>query len=330
VLGGIANHTRELARARRIIFTAQGTAWHAGLVGEYLFENIIKIPCETEYASEFRYRNPVIEDGTSILAISQSGETIDTLAALREAKDRGALALAIVNVVGSTVARESDAGVYLHCGPEIGVASTKAFTSQLVVLSMMAIMLGRRRFLSQPDAHELIHALERIPEQVQKILELSDEIRDVVKEYVQRENWLFLGRGYQYPVALEGALKLKEISYIHAEGMPAAEMKHGPIALISDGMPAVFLATRDSQYDKAVGNIEEVRSRGGRIIAVASENDHEIDRLADHVFRVPEAPEPFQPILNVIPLQLLAYHAAVHRGCNVDKPRNLAKSVTVE
>lgn len=329
-LGGLAKHTRDMARARRIIFTAQGTAWHAGLVGEYLFEDVAKIPAETEYASEFRYRNPLIEHGTVVIAISQSGETADTLAALREAKEKGALALGVINAVGSTIARESDAGVYLHCGPEIGVASTKAFTSQVAVLAMMAIQLGRRRFLSQTDAKSLIDALARIPQQVGRILEQSDSIRKVVEQYIDRENWLFLGRGYNYPIALEGALKLKEISYIHAEGMPAAEMKHGPIALINDGMPVVFIATRCSQYDKVLSNIEEVRSRGGRIIAVATEGDEPIAELAQHVFYVPDVPEPLQPLLTVIPLQLLAYHAAVLRNCNVDKPRNLAKSVTVE
>ncbi len=329
-LGGIDKFSRELVRARRFIFTAQGTAWHAGLVGEYLLEDIAKIPAETEYASEFRYRNPVIEFGSIIIAISQSGETADTLAALREARERGAIALGIVNVVGSTIARETDAGIYLHCGPEIGVASTKAFTSQLAVLAMLAIYLGRRKFLSQHDAAHLIHALNRIPDQISEVLDQSDRIRRVCEDLVGRENWLFLGRGYHYPVALEGALKLKEISYIHAEGMPAAEMKHGPIALISDGMPAVFIATRGSQYDKVIGNIEEVRSRGGHVIAVATQGDDEIRRHARHVFYVPDCPEPLQPLLTVVPLQLLAYHAAVLRGCNVDKPRNLAKSVTVE
>ncbi len=329
-LGGIVNYARDLARARRIIFTAQGTAWHAGLVGEYLFEDIAKVPAETEYASEFRYKNPLIEDGTVILAISQSGETADTLAALREAREKGALTLGIVNSVGSTIAREAHAGVYLHCGPEIGVASTKAFTSQLAVLTMMAIQLGRRRFLSQSDAHGLIQALDRIPRQVEDICTQSEAIRDVVEKYVDRENWLFLGRGYNYPTALEGALKLKEISYIHAEGMPAAEMKHGPIALINEGMPVVFIATQGQQYDKVLGNIEEVRSRGGKILAVATEGDTTITQLAEHVFWVPPVPEPLQPMLTVVPLQLLAYHAAVLRGCNVDKPRNLAKSVTVE
>jgi len=329
-LGGIANHSRDLARARRLIFTAQGTAWHAGLVGEYLFEDIAKLPAETEYASEFRYRNPLVDDGTVVIGISQSGETADTLAAMREARQKGALVLGVVNVVGSTIAREADAGVYLHCGPEIGVASTKAFTSQVAVLTMMAIQLGRRRFLSPSDAHALINALWHIPDQVEQILDQSDAIRVAAQQYVDRENWLFLGRGYNYPTALEGALKLKEISYIHAEGMPAAEMKHGPIALINDGMPVVFIATKGNQYEKVLGNIEEVRSRGGKILAVATQGDCEIRKMAEHVFYIPDVPEPLQPLLTVIPLQLLAYHAAVLRGCNVDKPRNLAKSVTVE
>jgi len=329
-LGGIVAEARDLTRAKRLIFTAQGTAWHAGLVGEYLFEDVAKLPAETEYASEFRYRNPLVDDGTVVIAISQSGETADTLAALREAKLKGALTLGVVNSVGSTIAREADGGVYLHCGPEIGVASTKAFTSQVAVLAMMAIQLGRRRFLSQEDAHRLITALARIPDQVDEVMRQSQEIRAVVEPLIERENWLFLGRGYNYPIAMEGALKLKEISYIHAEGMPAAEMKHGPIALINEGMPVVFIATRGRQYEKVLGNIEEVRSRGGKILAVATEGDTEIIELAEHVFYVPDVPEPLQPLLTVIPLQLLAYHAAVLRGCNVDKPRNLAKSVTVE
>jgi len=330
VLGGIAGYARDLARARRIIFTAQGTAWHAGLVGEYLFEDVAKLPAETEYASEFRYRNPLVDDGTVVIAVSQSGETADTLAAIREARLKGALVLGVVNSVGSSIAREADAGVYLHCGPEIGVASTKAFTSQVAVLAMMAIQLGRRRFLSQEDAHRLIAALDRIPDQVEQVVRQSDAIRSAAESFVDRENWLFLGRGYNYPIAMEGALKLKEISYIHAEGMPAAEMKHGPIALINEGMPVVFIATRGNQYDKVLGNIEEVRSRGGRIIAVATQGDTDIAARAEHVFYIPNVPEPLQPLLTVVPLQLLAYHAAVLRGCNVDKPRHLAKSVTVE
>jgi glucosamine--fructose-6-phosphate aminotransferase (isomerizing) len=310
-LGGIADVARDLVRAKRFIFIAQGTALHAGLIGEYLFEDIAHIPAEVEYASEFRYRNPLIGDSTVVISISQSGETADTLAALREAREKGATVLGVVNVVGSSIARETDAGIYLHCGPEIGVASTKAFTSQVMVLSLLATFIGRRRFLSQPDAQHLIQAMDRIPEQIKMILDQTDHIKTITQQFIDRENWLFLGRGYNYPVALEGALKLKEISYIHAEGMPAAEMKHGPIALITDGMPAV-------------------RSRGGRILAVATEGDTEIDKLAEFVIRVPDAPDQLQPLLTVVPLQLLAYHAAVLRNCNVDKPRNLAKSVTVE
>jgi glutamine---fructose-6-phosphate transaminase (isomerizing) len=330
VLGGIADHTRELVKARRIILTGQGTAWHAGLVGDYLMEDLAKVVTECTYASEFRYRNPIVEEGTVLIAISQSGETADTLAALREAKEKGALALGVVNVVGSTIARETDGGIYLHAGPEIGVASTKAFSCQCTVLAMLALHVGRRKFMSQAESSELIDALCAIPDQMESVLTQSGLVRDVALKFCDRENWLFLGRGYHYPVALEGALKLKEISYIHSEGMPAAEMKHGPIALISEGMPVVFIATRGVQYDKVISNIEEVRARGGRIIAVATEGDMNIRRYSDHVIEVPHTPEPLQPLLSVVPLQLLAYHAAVARGCNVDKPRNLAKSVTVE
>jgi glutamine---fructose-6-phosphate transaminase (isomerizing) len=330
VLGGLSQYSRDIVRARRIIITGCGTAWHAGLVGEFLFEELAKIPTEVEYASEFRYRNPIIEDGTIVIAISQSGETADTLAALREAKDRGALCLGIVNVVGSTIARETDSGIYLHVGPEIGVASTKAFCGQIVVEVLLALSIARRKYMSQTVLDEFLHALIRIPEQMRRVLEQSNTIREITNQYVQRENWLFLGRGFNYPVALEGALKLKEISYIHAEGLPAAEMKHGPIALINKGMPVVFIATRGSQYEKLLGNIQEVKARGGKVIAVASEGDEHIGRVADHVFTVPDTIEPLQPLLTVVPLQLLAYHAAVARDCNVDKPRNLAKSVTVE
>jgi len=329
-LGGIRDVAKALAHARRIILTACGTAWHAGLVGEYLFEDLVRIPTEVDYASEFRYRNPIIDDGTAVIAISQSGETADTLAAVREAKLKGALALGIVNVVGSTIARETDAGVYLHAGPEIGIASTKAFSSQLVVLIMMAVYMGRRRHLAPYQAADILRGLQAIPDQVRHVLKLNDEIQSVAAAYKDRPNWLYLGRGYNYPVALEGALKLKEISYIHAEGLPAAEMKHGPIALITEEMPVVFLANRGLQYEKVLSNMEEVKSRGGQVIAVATEGDQGIRRLADHVFYVPDVSEPFQPILNVVPLQLLAYHVAVLRGCAVDKPRNLAKSVTVE
>ena len=330
VFGGMADHSRDLVKARHFILTAQGTAWHAGMVGDYLLEDLAKVPAECTYASEFRYRNPLVEEGTVVVAISQSGETADTLAALREAKEKGALAIGIINVVGSTIARETDAGIYLHAGPEIGVASTKAFTCQLAVLTMLSLYIGRRKFMSQTQCTEIIEGLCNIPAQMEQVLKQSEVVKDIVKEFCDRENWLFLGRGYHYPIALEGALKLKEISYIHAEGMPAAEMKHGPIALINEGMPVVFVATRGVQYDKVISNIEEVRARGGRIIAVATEGDTNIARYSDHVVYVPNAIECLQPLLSVVPLQLLAYHAAVVRGCNVDKPRNLAKSVTVE
>ena len=329
-LGGIASHSRELVRAQKLILCACGTAWHSGLVAEYLFEELAQLPTEVDYASEFRYRNPIIQDNTVQIVISQSGETIDTLAALREAKDRGALSLGIVNSVGSTIARETDAGVYLHVGPEIGVASTKAFTGQVAVLTMLALYIARRHHMSQQRFSEYITALSKIPQQISEILKQSDYIREVAEKYSQRENWLFLGRGYQFPVALEGALKLKEISYIHAEGLPAAEMKHGPIALITPEMPVVFVAPRCGQYEKVVGNVEEVKARGGQIIAVATEGDDRMQKYADHVFTVPDTLDELQPMLTVVPLQLLAYHAAVIRGHDVDKPRNLAKSVTVE
>ena len=329
-LGGIAEHLRELTRARQVIFTACGTAFHAGLVGEFLLEQLARIPAETEYASEFRYRNPIIGDRAVVVAISQSGETADTLAAVEQAKERGATVLGIVNVVGSTIARTTDAGIYLHVGPEIGVASTKAFTAQVAVLTMLAIELGRRRHIRSDEAARTIETLAVVPDKIAQILRQSDHIREIAAANIEKENWLFLGRGINYPVALEGALKLKEISYIHAEGLPAAEMKHGPIALIADGMPAVFIATAGPQYDKIMGNIEEVRARGGKVIVVATEGDTEIARHADHLIAIPDMPELFQPLLTVIPLQLLAYHAAVLRGHDVDKPRNLAKSVTVE
>jgi len=329
-LGGIASYLRELTRTKRLIMTACGTAFHAGLVGEFIFEQLARIPTETEYASEFRYRNPIIEDQTVVIAISQSGETADTLAAVEQAKERGATVLGIVNVVGSSIARTTDAGIYLHVGPEIGVASTKAFTAQVTVLAMLAIELGRRRHISSNQADAYIHELSQIPDKISSILDQSDHIKQIAAANVNEENWLFLGRGFNYPVALEGALKLKEISYIHAEGLPAAEMKHGPIALIVDGMPAVFIATAGPQYDKIMGNIEEVRARGGKTIVVATQGDENIKKHADHLIAVPQTPELFQPLLTVLPLQLLAYHAAVLRGHDVDKPRNLAKSVTVE
>lgn len=330
VLGGLADLARTLVKARRIIFVGQGTAFHAAMIGEYLMEDLAKIPCEVEFSSEFRYRNPIIEEGTVVIALSQSGETADTLAAIQEAHARGATTLGIVNVVGSSLARETDAGVYLRVGPEIGVASTKAFLGQLMTATMIAAFIGRRRFLSHEYVSNLMKDLEAIPDHIQRVVDQSDHIRSVTERYVSRENWLFLGRGYNYPVALEGALKLKEISYIHAEGMPAAEMKHGPIALIDNGMPVVFLAPRNSQYNKVISNIEEVRSRGGHVIAVATEGDESIRDHCEDVFYVPAVPEPLQPMLTVVPLQLLAYHAAVLRGKDVDKPRNLAKSVTVE
>jgi len=329
-LGGIASYLRDLTRTRRLILTACGTAFHAGLVGEFLFEQLARIPAETEYASEFRNRNPIIEDNTVVIAISQSGETLDTLAAVEEAKERGATVLGIVNVVGSSIARATDAGIYLHAGPEIGVASTKAFTAQVAVLTMLAVELGRRKHISSVEADRCIDELSQIPDKVSTILAQSEKIREIAAANIDKDNWLFLGRGFNYPVALEGALKLKEISYIHAEGMPAAEMKHGPIALIADGMPAVFIATTGPQYDKIMGNITEVRARGGRIVAVATEGDRNIVQYADHLITIPDAPEFLQPMLTVVPLQLLAYHAAVLRGHDVDKPRNLAKSVTVE
>ena len=329
-LGGLVDCSRELVRAKRVILTGCGTAWHAALIGEYLFEELARVPTETEYSSEFRYRNPIIDDGTVVIVVSQSGETADTIAALQEAKQRGALTLGVVNVVGSTLARETDAGVYLHVGPETGVASTKAFTGQVMVLALMACYLGRRKHMSPAAATRFTTALSKIPAQMNQILDKADDARAVAEAYHTCDNWLYLGRGYNYPMALEGALKLKEISYIHAEGLPAAEMKHGPIALITQGMPVVVIATAGSQYEKILSNISEVRSRGGSVIAIASEGDREIAGLASHVLYVPDTLEPLQPLLTVIPLQLIAYHSALLRGCNVDKPRNLAKSVTVE
>jgi glucosamine--fructose-6-phosphate aminotransferase (isomerizing) len=285
---------------------------------------------EVEYASEFRYRNPVLEDGTLVLAISQSGETADTLAGLREARQRGATTMGIVNAVGSSIARDTDFGTYLHAGPEIGVASTKAFTSQMVALALFTLYLGRRRHLSVLQGREIVQALQRLPDQVAEVLELNDSLRALAQEYVDARNFLYLGRGYQFPVALEGALKLKEVSYIHAEGYPAAEMKHGPIALIDEEMPVVVLAPRDPVYGKVVSNIEEVKARGGRIIAVVSDEAPELRDKVDHVIRVPQTLPHLLPVLTTVPLQLLAYHVAVLRGADVDQPRNLAKSVTVE
>ncbi len=330
VLGGLARRERELARYRRLILTGCGTAWHAGLVGEYLFEELARIPTEVEYASELRYRNPVIEPDTLAIVISQSGETADSAAALRELQLKGATTLGIVNVVGSTIARATDAGVYLHVGPEIGVASTKAFTGQVAVLALLAITLGRKRHLSTERTGALLRQLNRIPELIERIFAISDAIRDLTERYVARENWLYLGRGVNYPVALEGALKLKEISYIHAEGLPAAEMKHGPLALIDDGMPVVVVAPHDHTYDKVIANIEEVKGRNGSIIAIATEGDEYLAQLADAVIYVPQTDPLLSPLVTTVPLQLIAYYAAVARGHNVDRPRNLAKSVTVE
>jgi glucosamine--fructose-6-phosphate aminotransferase (isomerizing) len=330
VLGGVADHARTLVRAKRVIFLGQGTALHAGMIGARLIEDLAKIPSTAEFASEFRYRNPIIEDGTVVIPVSQSGETADTLAAVQEAKQRGALALGLVNVVGSTIARTTDAGVYLRVGPEIGVASTKAFLGQVTAAVLLACYLGRSRVMSEEQASELLRSLETIPPLLERVCAEGDHALAVAERFVARDNWLFLGRGYNYPVALEGALKLKEISYIHAEGMPAAEMKHGPIALIDDGMPVVVVATKNSQYRKVLSNIEEVRSRGGHVIGVITEGDEEAAALCEAVFTVPDVPAPLQPLLTIVPLQLLAYHAAVLRGHDVDKPRNLAKSVTVE
>ncbi len=329
-LGGLEEVADRLAKSKRIIISACGTSWHAGLVGEYMFEQFTRIPTEVEYASEFRYRNPIIGPEDSIFFISQSGETADTLAAMREAKTRGALALGICNVVGSTIARESDAGVFIHAGPEIGVASTKAFTSQLVVLALITLLLARKKNMSLVDGKSIVDELDKIPDKISSILKLNEQIESIANEFKDAKNFLYLGRGYNFPVALEGALKLKEISYIHAEGYPAAEMKHGPIALIDENMPAVFIAPKDSTYEKIISNIEETKARKGKIIAIASEGDGEIDKLVDYVIKIPDTIRMLMPILTVIPLQLLAYHIAVKKGLNVDQPRNLAKSVTVE
>jgi len=329
-LGGIRHEIESLLYAPQILFSACGTSWHAALIGEYMIEEFVRTPVEVEYASEFRYRDPVIERGSVMFAISQSGETADTLAAMKEAKRKGAKVLGICNVVGSTIARESDAGVYLHAGPEIGVASTKAFTSQVTVLSLLALLLSRMRNMGASKGVEVVNELRALPEKAAKILKNHENIKEIAKEYHRSQNFLYLGRGYNFPVALEGALKLKEISYIHAEGYPAAEMKHGPIALIDENMSVVFIATKDSTYEKISSNIEEVRARSGRIIAIATEGDERIKKQADHVIYVPPTLEFLTPILTIIPLQLLAYDIAILRGCDVDQPRNLAKSVTVE
>lgn len=329
-LNGLNLQYDELHHIRRIIITACGTSWHAALIGEYLIEEFARIPVEVEYASEFRYRSPIIDPGTVVFVISQSGETADTLAAMREAKRKGATCLGICNVVGSTIARESDGGVYIHAGPEIGVASTKAFTSQMMVLSLITILLARMRSMSYEKGKELIEALNGVPERVKTVLALNDEIKCLAEKYRDKDNFLYLGRGINFPVALEGALKLKEISYIHAEGYPAAEMKHGPIALIDENMPAVVLAPRDSVYSKVISNMAEIKARKGIIIGIATEGDKKITEMVDEVIYIPEVNDFTLPIVGIIPLQLLAYHMAVLRGCDVDQPRNLAKSVTVE
>jgi glucosamine--fructose-6-phosphate aminotransferase (isomerizing) len=328
--GGLSTFMQEFHGAKRIILVACGTSWHAGLVGEYLIEELAGIPCEVEYASEFRYRSPVIEPGTIVLAISQSGETQDTRGAIREAKRHGARVFGICNVVGSSIARETDAGVYLHAGPEIGVASTKAFTSQITVLFMLALSLARSRRIGAGEGRELLRELVGIPQKINRILANREAIETIAHDFKDHRNFLYLGRGVNFPVALEGALKLKEISYIHAEGYPAAEMKHGPIALIDEDMPVVFIAIRDGSYDKVLSNIEEVRARGGRVLAICTEGDTAVPQRADQVIFVPDTHPLLTPLLSVIPLQLLAYYIAVLRGCDVDQPRNLAKSVTVE
>jgi glucosamine--fructose-6-phosphate aminotransferase (isomerizing) len=329
-LRGLEEVNGELRSLQRIIITACGTAWHSGLVGEYLIEEKARVPVEVEYASEFRYRNPILTPEDLVIAVSQSGETADTLAAVREAKTKGAKTLGVVNVVGSTIAREVDAGVYTHAGPEIGVASTKAFVTQMAAMAMIALRLGRLRSLSLEEGKELIEGLRSLPQKMEKVLESSDKIRSIAEQYAAKRNFLYLGRGYNFPIALEGALKLKEISYIHAEGYPAAEMKHGPIALIDEEMPAVVIAPRDDVYPKILSNIQEIRARNGSVIAIATEGDPDIQQFSDHVIYVPPTLPFLTPFLTVVPCQLLAYHIAVLRGCDVDKPRNLAKSVTVE
>ncbi|MGI6341644.1 MAG: glutamine--fructose-6-phosphate transaminase (isomerizing) [Bacteroidales bacterium] len=331
ILGGMREYLNKMINARRIIILGCGTSWHAGLVGEYLIEKLVRIPVEVEYASEFRYRDPIIYPDDIVIAISQSGETADTIAAIKIAKSRGATILGICNVVGSTIARLTDAGSYTHAGVEIGVASTKAFTAQVTVLTLLALMLAKKKGeITQSEFNRLVHELNDIPEKIKKTLELNDKVYEVAQVIKNSTNALYLGRGINYPIALEGALKLKEISYIHAEGYPAAEMKHGPIALIDEDMPVIVVATKKGQYDKVVSNIQEVKARKGVVIAVVTEGDVEVKSIADYVIEIPETDELFVPLIATIPLQLLSYHAAVLRGCNVDQPRNLAKSVTVE
>lgn len=330
-MGGIEDHEKKFERAKRIIFIACGTSWHAGLVGEYLFEELARVPVEVEYASEFRYRNPIIYQDDIVIAISQSGETADTLAAVEMAKSKGATVLGVCNVVGSSIARATHGGSYTHAGPEIGVASTKAFTAQVTVLTLMALHMAKvRGTLPQSRYRQLLYEVESIPAKIEEVLKLNDQLREIAFAYKDSRNALYLGRGVSFPVALEGALKLKEISYIHAEGYPAAEMKHGPIALIDDEMPVFVIATKGANYEKVVSNIQEVKARKGRIAAVVTEGDTEVKAMADYCIEIPEVDELLVPLVAVVPLQLLSYHIAVMRGCNVDQPRNLAKSVTVE
>jgi len=331
VMSGIDDHWEVWKNARRILILGCGTSWHAGLVAEYLFESFARIPVEVEYASEFRYRNPIVRPDDVVLAISQSGETADTLAAIRLAKDKGAHVFGVCNVVGSSIARETHAGAYTHAGPEIGVASTKAFTAQVAVLTAMAMHVGRKLGqLDDPSFMRLMTGLDNVPGLVKKVLDKAGSVEHIAREFASAENALYLGRGFQFPVALEGALKLKEISYIHAEGYPAAEMKHGPIALIDEDMPVVFVATQDEVYEKVVSNIQEVKARGGRILSIVTEGDTKVKALSDHILEIPKVHEALAPLLTAVPMQLLSYHIALLRGCNVDQPRNLAKSVTVE
>ncbi|MAC96351.1 MAG: glutamine--fructose-6-phosphate transaminase (isomerizing) [Flavobacteriales bacterium] len=330
-MGGIEEYESKFLNAKRIIFVACGTSWHSALVGEYMIEDLARIPVEVEYASEFRYRNPIIDENDIVIAISQSGETADTLAALKLAKEKGAMIYGICNVVGSSIARETDAGSYTHAGPEIGVASTKAFTAQITILALIALTLANKKgSISKSRYTNLVNQLNNVPNLVETVLKINDKVKYISELYKDARNFLYLGRGYNFPVALEGALKLKEISYIHAEGYPAAEMKHGPIALIDEEMPVVAIATRKGSYDKVVSNIQEVKARNGKIIAIVTEGDETVKEMADHVIEIPETEEFLDPLISVIPLQLLSYHIAVMRGCNVDQPRNLAKSVTVE
>jgi glutamine---fructose-6-phosphate transaminase (isomerizing) len=330
VFGGLNLTPRDLRQINRIILTACGTSWHAALVGEYLIEELARIPVEVEYASELRYRNPPMNEGTLLFAITQSGETADTLAALREMKRKGHPTLAICNVVGSTIAQEASGGVYLHAGPEIGVASTKAYTSQVMVLTLLALYFGRMRNMSFEAGKRIIEGIRRLPDEMRKTLQINDEVRRVAAKYQHATNFLYLGRQFNFPTALEGALKLKEISYLHAEGYPAAEMKHGPIALVDNATPSVFIMPQGTVYDKVMSNLEEIKARGGPVIAITTEGDTRVAQLADEVLYIPAVEDFLQPLLAIVPLQLLAYHVAVLRGCDVDKPRNLAKSVTVE